>query len=86
MAATEDVKPLHEVFMKRARGVAQACGERVSRFPAIRPDEPVKVVLKRMATRVRSSSFLRSITTLASSSARSLRTALRTSHSANKIF
>ena len=42
---TDDVRPLHEVFMKRARGIAQACGERVSHFPAIRPDEPVKVTL-----------------------------------------
>ena len=40
-----DVRPLHEVFMKRARGIAQACGERVSHIPAIRPNEPVKVTL-----------------------------------------
>ena len=31
--------------MKRARGIAQACGERVSHIPAIRPNEPVKVTL-----------------------------------------
>ena len=42
---TDDVRPLQEVFMKRARGVAQACGERVSHIPAIRPHEPVTVNL-----------------------------------------
>ena len=52
MAATEEVKPLHEVFMKRARGVAQACGNRVSRFPAIRPDEPVKVTMNSAGNRL----------------------------------
>ena len=31
--------------MKRARGIAQACGERVSHIPAIKPNEPVKVTL-----------------------------------------
>ena len=43
----DDVRPLHEVFMRRARGIAQACGERVSHIPAIRPNEPVKVTLHR---------------------------------------
>ena len=33
MSAPTDVRPLHEVFMKRARGIAQACGERVSHIP-----------------------------------------------------
>ena len=38
--------------MKRARGVAQACGNRVSRFPAIRPDEPVKVTMNSAGDRL----------------------------------
>ena len=43
---SDNAKPLHEVFKRRALDVGEICGERVSHIPAIFDSDPLKVALE----------------------------------------